>query len=356
MSTETHSRFFVDERGGIIAVRDRTLTDPEYQGLHPNTLGVVWSRMGDNSTGEWLLKADDVAYANEICGLLNRGVIAPVPSPDYHKFTISGREAVAWIEPGHEGGIIEVHVSGKVFDVFDGRAMEGHHEFGFVTPNYRPLPQSALDQIAATLQEKPKEAEKPSTPPPIEGVKFWSSVLESGQTLNLWFTVDRDGPPLNGDDGFYSAPDDVQPFDAGGGVICPADDYASGLLVSPHREKIEAFRDKVRAERASKPAAEDKPWKCQNPKCGMRYAEYVNGCPRCSTGDGNNWSVHHDHDIPAEERDTFDGEAGIVPAEASDSPDCDPVGELETRIEKRLKALESWRDLVCGVAEGHGKK
>lgn len=34
-------RYFVDERSGCIAVRDRTLTDPEYSGLHSDTTGVV---------------------------------------------------------------------------------------------------------------------------------------------------------------------------------------------------------------------------------------------------------------------------------------------------------------------------
>ena len=49
MSEETTkaTRFFVDERGGCIAVRDRTLTDPEYQGLHEDTEGVVWFGMGE---------------------------------------------------------------------------------------------------------------------------------------------------------------------------------------------------------------------------------------------------------------------------------------------------------------------
>jgi len=38
-------RFFVDERTGCMAVRDSINTDPEYQGLHSYTEGVVkyWS-------------------------------------------------------------------------------------------------------------------------------------------------------------------------------------------------------------------------------------------------------------------------------------------------------------------------
>lgn len=33
-------------------------------------------------------------------------------------------------------------------------------------------------------------------------------------------------------------------------------------------------------------------WKCQNPKCNAIYAEYVNGCPKCATGEvGGSYSV-----------------------------------------------------------------
>ncbi len=34
-------RYFVDERAGCIAIRDHWNTDPGYQGLHPDTEGVV---------------------------------------------------------------------------------------------------------------------------------------------------------------------------------------------------------------------------------------------------------------------------------------------------------------------------
>jgi hypothetical protein len=48
---EIANRYFVDERGGCIAVRDRTLTDPEYQGLHEDTTGVMWFEMGERVEG-----------------------------------------------------------------------------------------------------------------------------------------------------------------------------------------------------------------------------------------------------------------------------------------------------------------
>lgn len=39
-------RFYVDEREGCIAVRDRTNDDPDSCGLHPYTPGVVWFERG----------------------------------------------------------------------------------------------------------------------------------------------------------------------------------------------------------------------------------------------------------------------------------------------------------------------
>ena len=34
-------RYYVDDRCGCVAVRDRLNTDPDYQGLHSDTIGVV---------------------------------------------------------------------------------------------------------------------------------------------------------------------------------------------------------------------------------------------------------------------------------------------------------------------------
>lgn len=39
-------RFFVDERGGCIAVRDRTKVDPDRKGLGSDMRCVVWFQMG----------------------------------------------------------------------------------------------------------------------------------------------------------------------------------------------------------------------------------------------------------------------------------------------------------------------
>ena len=43
---DSEKRFFIDQRCGCIAIRDRQNTDPEYPGLHEDTQGVVWFRRG----------------------------------------------------------------------------------------------------------------------------------------------------------------------------------------------------------------------------------------------------------------------------------------------------------------------
>ena len=76
-------RFFVDERGGCIAARDRELTDPEYPGLHPDTDGVVefWGgkqitkkcpTCGHVSFSHWEIADEDRKAAHELCEKLNK--------------------------------------------------------------------------------------------------------------------------------------------------------------------------------------------------------------------------------------------------------------------------------------------
>lgn len=39
-------------------------------------------------------------------------------------------------------------------------------------------------------------------------------------------------------------------------------------------------------------------WVCTNPKCNANYVEYVNGCPRCATGEpGGSHKVVHEEDF-----------------------------------------------------------
>jgi hypothetical protein len=75
-------RYFVDERGGCIAVRDRQNTDPDYQGLHEDTAGVVWFCMGDlgaakcptcgqKTHGGWSVSDAQVAAARAVASSLN---------------------------------------------------------------------------------------------------------------------------------------------------------------------------------------------------------------------------------------------------------------------------------------------
>lgn len=74
-------RFFVDDRAGCVAVRDRTLTDPEYQGLHEDTEGVVKFWMKDlqkhrctscgHTQSRWIDR-NEVNEARELAKLLNK--------------------------------------------------------------------------------------------------------------------------------------------------------------------------------------------------------------------------------------------------------------------------------------------
>ena len=59
------ARYFIDERVGCIAIRDRELTNPEYRGLHRNTKGVVWYRHGTFSRQEWSISNKDREAAKE---------------------------------------------------------------------------------------------------------------------------------------------------------------------------------------------------------------------------------------------------------------------------------------------------
>jgi hypothetical protein len=80
--TKGFMRFFVDERGGCIAVRDRVNTDNNYAGLHSDTEGVVKYWHGfrkmktcvvckHESLDTWEINADDRFSAYELCEALN---------------------------------------------------------------------------------------------------------------------------------------------------------------------------------------------------------------------------------------------------------------------------------------------
>ena len=76
-------RYFVDERGGCIAVRDRDKTDPDYNGLHPDTAGVVryWDGQrvedkcptcGHDRSFGWSILDGDREAARALCRELNK--------------------------------------------------------------------------------------------------------------------------------------------------------------------------------------------------------------------------------------------------------------------------------------------
>ena len=74
--------YFVDERSGCVAVRDRTKTDPDYSGLHEDTDGVVkfWGgysvtkkcpTCGHERSDGWEMKQEDIDEAEAYCDKLN---------------------------------------------------------------------------------------------------------------------------------------------------------------------------------------------------------------------------------------------------------------------------------------------
>lgn len=67
------SRFFVDERVGCVAVRDRLLTDPDYLGLHHDIEGVVLFLMGTRDAGDtrWRVHPNLVEEASRVAKTLN---------------------------------------------------------------------------------------------------------------------------------------------------------------------------------------------------------------------------------------------------------------------------------------------
>jgi hypothetical protein len=65
--------YFVDERGGCAAVRDKHHKgyDAEYQGLHQDTSDVVIYKHGYNSKDGWMMKPEDIDVLNAQCERLN---------------------------------------------------------------------------------------------------------------------------------------------------------------------------------------------------------------------------------------------------------------------------------------------
>ena len=66
-------RYFVDERAGCAAVRDREHCkyDPTYQGLHHNTSDVIEYKHGSVEGGRWIVDQDDLKHLHELCAKLN---------------------------------------------------------------------------------------------------------------------------------------------------------------------------------------------------------------------------------------------------------------------------------------------
>ena len=79
----TQHRYFVDERRGAVAVRNREHTDPSRPGLQPSTGGVVrfWSGVQSKETcptcgheqwDKWVVADADIDAAHAMCDQLNK--------------------------------------------------------------------------------------------------------------------------------------------------------------------------------------------------------------------------------------------------------------------------------------------
>ena len=77
-------RYFIDERVGCLAIRDRRNTDPTDQGLHRDTKGVMhyWGgtrvsepcpTCGHSHPSGWAISYDDKDVAKGLCEKMNRG-------------------------------------------------------------------------------------------------------------------------------------------------------------------------------------------------------------------------------------------------------------------------------------------
>ena len=64
-------RYFVDVRCGIVAIRDHYYTDPDYNGLHSDTPGVVKSWSGVWNGDYWEVAPAHIAVAHEECARYN---------------------------------------------------------------------------------------------------------------------------------------------------------------------------------------------------------------------------------------------------------------------------------------------
>lgn len=90
-SEMSRKRYFVDKRGGCVAVRDRKHPnyDPDYSGLHPDTPDVVeyyggmMIKDGEGKFKGWTVFPFDVEKCNALCDSLNREANHdPIPESD----------------------------------------------------------------------------------------------------------------------------------------------------------------------------------------------------------------------------------------------------------------------------------
>lgn len=85
------NRFYIDERGGCIAVRDKLRDNPDDNGLHQDTNGVVSYWTGYKEDGEWKISQACKDNAKELRDKLNGyegATQKPVYTQDMHSHDI----------------------------------------------------------------------------------------------------------------------------------------------------------------------------------------------------------------------------------------------------------------------------
>ena len=116
-----NARFFVDERGGCVAVRDRAHPhhDPDYSGLHADTCDVVLYFHGtriprdDKAFASWTVSPMEVEKCHGICERLNAMNAA----------IIVLKEAL-WDSSHHVLELISAHESPQSWATWEPRAQE----------------------------------------------------------------------------------------------------------------------------------------------------------------------------------------------------------------------------------------
>ena len=141
-------RFFVDKRSGCIAVRDRTKTDPEYQGLHEDTEGVVWFQMGKRAqttkcptcghevSRMWEISEEQISEAEGQCTEMNKKAEEHPEKLFFIRYRYKNRDSSGYIE----GQYINAANEEEAWDLFTSNASGPADKYSLVSIEEKPRP------------------------------------------------------------------------------------------------------------------------------------------------------------------------------------------------------------------------